>query len=255
MGRFFAWLKALFNRLMNRLEDPDMMLDQARRDMQTALQENKEKAVQAITQRNNLQAMVDDHTKKVTQLEQQAVMALRQGNRDLARQFLREKANYATTLESLKASLSQANETVEVVKRAIRRQEEEVRKRTAEALAMKAQYKQAQIESSLNKALEGFTTEQQFGAFENAAERIREAKSEAAARQEMMANSIQGKILQMEDTAMDYAAEEELKQLEQRLGLSADTGPATVSQTAQTDDVESQLDELEKRLNQGQNPT
>ncbi|MER3413179.1 MAG: hypothetical protein C4341_02860 [Armatimonadota bacterium] len=251
MRRFFYWLKALFNRMMNRLEDPDVMLDQARRDMQEALRDNKEKAVQAITQRNNLQAMVNEHSQRVTQLEQQAVMALKQGNRDLARQFLREKANYAATLESLKTSLAQANETVEMVKLAIRRQEEETRKKTAEALAMKAQYKQAQIETSINKALEGFTTEAQFGTFEAAAERIRDARSEASARQEMMQASIQGKIMQMEDQAIDYQAEEELKQLEERLGLSSagETQPQTVEATG---DVESELNELEQRLNQSQ---
>lgn len=254
MGRFFNWLKALFNRMMNKLEDPDLMLDQARRDMQDTLRDNKEKAVQAITQRNNLQAMVDDHERKTAQLEQQAIMALKQDNRDLARQFLREKGNYAATLESLKVSLAQANQTVEVVKVAIRRQEEEVRKKTAEALAMKAQYKQAQIETSINKALEGFTTEAQFGTFEAAAERIRGAKSEAAARQEMMAESIQGKVMQMEDKAVDYAAEEELKQLEQRLGMATAPPPVTTTQTEKVSltDVDKQLEELESKTNQNQ---
>lgn len=252
MRRFFNWLKALFNRMMNKLEDPDLMLDQARRDMQETLRDNKEKAVQAITQRNNLQAMVDEHERKTAQLEQQAVMALKQDNRDLARQFLREKANYSTTLESLKASLGTANQTVEVVKVAIRRQEEEVRKKTAEALAMKAQYKQAQIETSINKALEGFTTDAQFGTFEAAAERIRDAKSEASARQEMMAESIQGKVMQMEDKAVDYAAEEELKKLEERLGMATATPPpVTTTQTTATD-VDKQLEELENKMNQGQ---
>ncbi len=250
MGRFFAWLKALFNRMMNKLEDPDMMLDQARRDMQTTLQQNKEKAVQAITQRNNLQAMVDDHERRVASLEANAVAALKQNNRDLARQFLREKGNYQTTLESLRTSLSQANETVEMVKIAIRRQEEEVRKRTAEALAMKAQYKQSQIENSLNKALEGFTTEAQFGTFENAAEKIRSAKSESDARREMMQASVQGKIMQMEDQAVDMAAEEELKKLEERLGMGS--APAQANTASTGDSVDAQLDELEKRLNQGQ---
>lgn len=236
---------------MNKLEDPDMMLDQARRDMQTGLQENKEKAVQAITQRNNLQAMVDDRERKIAQLENQAAAALKQGNRDLARQFLREKANFQATLESLRASLSQANETVQMVKVAIRRQEEEVRKRTAEALAMKAQYKQAQIESALNQALEGFSAESQFGTFEAAAEKIREKKSEADARRELMQGSLQGKIMQMEDSAMDMAAEEELQKLEARLGMAS--SPPTTAET-QGDSVEAQLDELENRLNQGQNP-
>ena len=139
--------------MMNKLEDPDLMLEAARRDMQDTLRANKEKAVHAIAQRNNLAAMVEDLERKSANLENQAVMAVKQGNRELARQLLREKANYQNSLESLKTSLATASQTVDVVKVAIRQQEEQVRRKTAEALAMKAQYKQAQIENSINKAL------------------------------------------------------------------------------------------------------
>src|SRR5207302_8845799 len=53
--RLFDWIKALFNRAMDKVEDPDIMLDQARRDMQAGLIANREKAVQAITQKNRPQ--------------------------------------------------------------------------------------------------------------------------------------------------------------------------------------------------------
>lgn len=110
MKRFFAWLRALFNRGMDKLEDPEIMLDQARRDMQQALTANREKAVQAIAQKNRLQGMLDEQERKAQQLEQQAVMALKQGNRDLARQFLREKATTDQTIETLRGTLAQAVE-------------------------------------------------------------------------------------------------------------------------------------------------
>ena len=271
MKRFFRWLKALFNRGMDKLEDPEIMLDQARRDMQEGLVGNREKAVQAITQKNRLQMMLDESKKRSAQYESQATMALRQGNRDLARQFIREKASNDSTIATLEASYQGALQTVESVKVAIKRQEEEVRKKTAEALAMKAQWKQAQIQNSIAKALEGLTFENQFESFGAAAERIKDAQSEASARQEMMGESIQGKVMAMEDKSMDYEAEEQLQQLETKLGMRAspETAAATTDATAQpqpvtvagTDaaavpapaavpasEVDQQLAELEKRL-------
>lgn len=229
MQRFFNWLKALFNRGMNRLEDPEMMLDQARRDMQQAAAQNRERAVQAIAQRNRLQMMLDEAEKKSAMLENQAAQALRSGNRDLARDLVREKANNDAIVESLRGSLQQAITTVEAVKIAIRRQEEEVRKKTAEVLAMKAQWKQAQIQNSISKALEGLTFENQLDSFNAAADRIRDAQSEALARQEMMAESVQGRVRAMQDQAIDYAAEEELQKLEEKLGMR----PATTSATTE----------------------
>lgn len=250
--RFFRWLRALFHRTMDKLEDPELMLDQARRDMQQALIANREKAVQAITQKNRLQGLMDDSVKKAASLEKQAETALKQGNRDLARTFLREKATQDATIESLKGTLAQAVETVESVKIAIKRQEEETRRKTAEALAMKAQWKQAQIQTSISRALEGLTFEAEYeGSFAAARDRIKDAQAEASARNEMLGASVQGKMMQMEDVAMDATADEELRKLEERLGLGVAAETAEVRQEATTD-VEDQLNELEKRLDQGQ---
>lgn len=268
MKRFIRWLKAIFNRAMDKVEDPEIMLDQAKRDMQAALVANREKAVQAITQKNRLQGMLEEATKRSQQLETQATMALKQGNRELATQLMREKMNFDAQRTSLQQSYEQAVATVEQVKVAIKRQEEEVRRKTAEALAMKAQWKQAQIQNSIAKALDGLTFENQFEGFGAVQERIREAQSEAAARTEMQSGSIQGKIYQLEDNQRDLEAEAELDKLEERLGLKAAAAPAVENQSvvvaasngtpvnpveataekAAMSEAEKQLEELEKRL-------
>ena len=117
------------------------MLDQARRDMQQALVANREKAVQAITQKNRLQGMLEEANKKSTTLESNAVVALKQGNRELAQSFMREKMTNDAVIVQLQESYNKAAAVVDSVKVAIKRQEEEVRKKTAEALALKAQWK------------------------------------------------------------------------------------------------------------------
>lgn len=278
MRRFFNWLKAIFNRGMDKIEDPDIMLDQAKRDMQTALVANREKAVQAISQRNRLQMMLDETTTKSTQLENQATMALQQNKRDLALQFMREKANNDSVIAQLQESLNSATATVEQVKVAIKHQEEEVRKKTAEALAMKAQWKNAQIQNSIAKALEGLTFENQYeSSFGAAAERIKSATSEASARNEMMAGSLAGKTMELQDSAMDANAEIELQKLEAKLGMGAASAPAIAApeeqqislggtnngqlpappatpaaDAAAQSEAEKQLEELEKRINKPQ---
>ena len=145
MKRFINWLKGLFNRTMDQLEDPEIMLDQAKRDMQTALQQNQEKAVQAITQKNNLEAILNEQKRKSDSLENQATMALKQGKRDIATQLMREKMNVDASVAQLQLSYEQALATVEQIKVGIKRQQEEVRKKTSEAMVLKTQWKQAQI--------------------------------------------------------------------------------------------------------------
>ena len=266
MKRFFNWLRGIFNRTMDRIEDPDIMLDQAKRDMQAALQGNREKAVQAITQKNRLQGMLDEKKKESAQLERQAAMALQQNNRDLATQLMREKMNSDAIVTQLQTSYDQAVQTVDQVKVAIKRQEEEVRRKTAEALAMKAQWKNAQIQSSITKALDGLTFENEFEGFGAVKDRIATAQSEAAARQEMLAGSLQGKVMGMEDKSRDMEAESELLKLEERLGMRSATTANVETQTvsvggatpppppgggATMSEAEKELAELEKRLSGG----
>ena len=268
MKRFINWLKGLFNRTMDQLEDPEIMLDQAKRDMQTALQQNQEKAVQAITQKNNLEAMLNEQKRKSESLENQATMALKQGKRDIATQLMREKMNVDASVAQLQLSYEQALATVEQIKVGIKRQQEEVRKKTSEAMVLKTQWKQAQIQNSISKALDGLTFENQFEGFGAVSEKIREKQSEAAARQELQNESLSMKMMGLEDASRDLEAESELEKLEQRLGMK----PATTTEAATTtvsvstngttatdpssnapevsvSDAEKALEELEKRLN------
>lgn len=265
MKRFINWLKGLFNRTMDKLEDPDMMLEQAKRDMQVALQQNQEKAVQAITQKNMLENMLNEQKRKSSSLENQAAMALKQDKRDIATQLMREKMNVDANIATIQGSYDQAVQTVEQIKVGIKRQQEEVRKKTAEAMVLKTQWKQAQIQNSISKALEGLTFENQFEGFGAAQERIREKQSEAAARQELQNESLAGKMMQLEDTSRDMEAESELAKLEERLGLTktptteaatqtvsvSEGGSAATTGGATVGEAEKALEDLEKRLNSG----
>jgi len=260
MKRFFNWLKGLFNKTMDKLEDPEVMLDQAKKDMQAALLSNREKAVQAITQKNMLENELKSQQNKAASLESKAAMALKQGDRELATQFMREKMNIDSVVASLQTSYDSAVATVEQVKVGIKRQEEEVRKKTAEALALKAQWKSAQIQTSISKALDGLSFENEFEGFGAVENRIKEKQSEAAARAEMGNESLFGKIQAMESTSRDLEAESELDKLEEKLGLKPVSATPTVTPSVSVveggtapgvsaSEAEKALEDLEKRLN------
>lgn len=249
-GRIWRYLRALFLGKLDQLENPEILLQEAAREMRENLAANRQRAVTAITQKNNLKAMLDEQEKRVTQLEAQAEMAVKKGDRELARRILREKMTFQDTMTQTRVSYDQAVQASEAIKVAIRRQEETVRQRTAESLAKRAQWKQAQIQIEIDKALNGLTFEDESTAWERAGEKIRSAQSEASARAELAQASIQAKIAELQDDTMDAEAEKALQELEQRMG----TAPPAVQQTVQVgqdsamSDVERELAELESRL-------
>ncbi len=269
--RFWRYLKALLNGKLDQYEDPEVILNEAVREMKDNQIKNRELAVQAITEKNNLQAVVDKEERTVAELEKKATIALQGGNRDLARQFLKEKALHEQTLENMRGNLAAAVESAEKVKVAIRQEEDRIRVRTAEALAMKANLKQAQIQIKINKALDQFQfseNEQQWSA---ASDRIRGLQSEASARAEIASTSIDSRMREMEYNQMDAAADQELEKLENKLanspanayttptsqqvqmvgngGTTSNTGSSAAPSAAESE-VDRQLAELEAKLNQ-----
>ncbi len=90
LSRIWRYIVALLSGKMDQIEDPEVLLSQAQREMTEMHARNRERAVQAITQKNNLQQMVDDTQKRVDNLQAKAELALKRGDRDLALSFSRK---------------------------------------------------------------------------------------------------------------------------------------------------------------------
>lgn len=255
--RFFRYIRALFMGKMDQWEDPEVIINESLREMRENQGKNRERAVQAITQKNNLQNLVSQEEKLVANLEQKATLALQQGNRELARQLLREKGMHDGSLAQLHTSLQAAEETSEAVKTAIRREEEHFRVKTAEALSLKANMKQAQIQIQINKALDGMQNSDTGQSWDRAEERIRNMQSEAQARAEVGKTSVNARLAELEDTQVDSQADRDLEAMEIKLGLRA--APAPVAAPAATSavqapipneaEIDKQMAELEQKVN------
>src|SRR2546421_4766640 len=253
MRRLFRYLRALFMGKLDQWEDPEVIMNDSLREMKDNQIKNRERAVQAITQKNNLQNLVDQEEKITRNLEAKATMAIQRGNRELARQLLREKGMQDSTLNQLRTSLKQAEDTSEAVKTAIRREEERFRVKTAEALALKANMKQAQIQIEINKALDGMQQDDTAQSWDRAEDRIRSMQSEASARAEVAKTSVNSRLEMLDDQQVDVEADKALQDLEQKLGLGAaapvttTTTATTAVTTAQESDIDRQLRELEQK--------
>ncbi len=251
LKRLFRYIRALFSSLLGQVENPEVILEHAREELQENLLRNKERAVQAITERNRLRGEAEKLERACIDLERRAEMALRKGDRELAKQFLLEKASYTRSLEAVKQAVAQAEEVVEQVKIAIKRDEERVRQKTAEILAQKARWKSAQIQTSINKALEGMSVDDVSRDLERVEDKISRAEAEAQARAEMARESVVGRMAQLDDYAANQAAEEELAKLELRLGIAQPTpGQAETPQstTVSTSEIDQELQELEAKV-------
>ena len=95
-------------------------------------------------------------------------------------------------------------------------------------------------------------------AFERAAAKISNARSEGQARTELARESLSGKLAGLEDVQAASNADDELAQMEQRLGLAPKPAASVAPKMPMAaSDVDRQLQELEARVggNNGASPS
>ena len=193
------------------VDDAEMLLEHAQQQMREAQARNRERTVQAITQKNNLQALFDQTQKMVNNLRAKADKAHAEGDIGLERQLRAEQERYQRSVQQMETSLRRAIETTEAVKTAMRGEEEAIRARTVQALAMKTFYKQAQIEFEIEKNKLGMTTTKAGDLFERAQARIQSAQ----ARRDLMTRI--RKTAEVLEAAAEEAARKGDAALSQRL--------------------------------------
>jgi phage shock protein A len=134
-------------------EDPDQLLQQAQEEMRAVHAKNRERVVETITQKNNLQHLIEETRRKIEALQEQAARAESWGDHVKAAEMRAEVERHAELLQSTEAHYRAAAEAAETAKAAIKAEEERIRQKTAEALALRAQWKSVQIEQTISRHL------------------------------------------------------------------------------------------------------
>ena len=124
-------IKSNINDLISRAENPEKMLNQIILDMRDQLAKAKREVAAAIADERKLRASLDNEVKQMRQWEHRAMLAVKEGRDDLAKQALvrqQEHKGRASALdetwraqagetEKLKGSLRQLNDKIEEAKR------------------------------------------------------------------------------------------------------------------------------------------
>ncbi len=216
------------NDLIARAENPEKMLNQIILDMRDQLAKAKREVAAAIADERKLRAQLDDEEKQARDWERRAMLAVREGRDDLAKQALlrhQEHADRAASLdqtwqaqstetEKLKASLKQLNDRIEEAKR----------KRNL----LIAKQKRAQAQKRIHETMSGLSDSSAFDAFNRMAEKIEESERRSLAAAEV-SEALRGDTLEDEFKQLesgDAGMDARLLALKREMGLlPAGSGP------------------------------
>ena len=108
LKRFGDIMSANINALLDRAEDPEKMIDEYLRDIESDLGKVKAETAAVMATETKAKRELDECTQNIVKMQRYAEKALTAGNENDARQFLEKKAQFAKQQESLKQAYDAA---------------------------------------------------------------------------------------------------------------------------------------------------
>jgi len=218
-------IKSNINDLISRAENPEKMLNQIILDMRDQLAKAKREVAAAIADERKLKAQLEQEVKQQRDWQHRAMLAVKEGRDDLAKQALLRQQEHAeramvlqqtweaqsTETEKLKGSLRQLNDKIEEAKR----------KRNL----LIAKQKRAQAQRRIHETMSGLSDTSAFEAFNRMADKIDEDERRNLAAAEVDAelggDTLESEFLRLETGPGGAGVEDQLLALKTEMGLIA----------------------------------
>jgi phage shock protein A len=221
--RFSTMLRSNINDLIARAENPEKMLIQVIEDMRGQLAKARQEVAVAIADAAKLKKQADDEQKQAQDWEQRAMLAVRQGRDDLARQALIRHQEHAQRAQELFATWQRHQEDTERLRDALRQLNEKIQEAQRKKNLLIAKQKRAQAQRRIHETMSGLSDSSAFEAFDRMAERIeqneRVALAAASVTEELHGDQLERDFKQLESGNSSDDLDYRLLEMKQQLGI------------------------------------
>ena len=228
--RFSTMLRSNINDLIARAENPEKMLIQVIEDMRGQLAKARQEVAVAIADAAKLKKQADDEGKQAQDWEQRAMLAVRQGRDDLARQALIRHQEHAQRAQELFATWQRHQEDTERLRDALRQLNEKIQEAQRKKNLLIAKQKRAQAQRRIHETMSGLSDSSAFEAFDRMAERIeqneRMALAAASVSEELHGDQLERDFKQLEAGTSSDDLDYRLLEMKQQLGLLPPSPPS-----------------------------
>jgi phage shock protein A len=236
-ARIARLIKANLNAMISGAEDPEKVLTQILEDMGTQLMEAKKQVAVAIADEKRLAKQAQAEKEKVVEWERRAMLAVRAGNDQLAKEALARKSELGAISEQYQAQWQKQKASVEQLKLALRALNNKIEEAKRKKTLLVARQKRAEAQSKIQETMSGLKNASAFEAFDQMANKVEQMEAQAEAHAELSEEySGDTLALKFSDLSATVGAEEDLLALKRKMGvLPPERAPAAVRVDAATD--------------------
>jgi len=222
-SRLGTLIKSNINDLITKAEDPEKMLTQVTLEMQQQLVEAKKAVAIAIADEKKLQKQYTAESDKSKEWERKAMVAVRAGDDNLARQALARKNEHETIATQFQQQWISQKQAVEKLKDALRLLNNKIEEAKRKKNILIARKKRAEAQQQIANTMQGLGDTSAFDTFDRMAERIQLMEAEAEAGAEL-AGELSGDTLESKFMALEAGGgsdDDALSELKAKMGLLA----------------------------------
>jgi phage shock protein A len=216
-------LKSNINDLIARAENPEKMLNQIILDMRDQLATAKREVAAAIADERKLRSQLDDEVKQTRDWEHRAMLAVKEGRDDLAKQALLRQQEHAQRAQALEQTWSAQAEETEKLKGSLRQLNDKIEEAKRKRNLLIAKQKRAQAQKRIHQTMSGLSDTSAFEAFNRMAEKIEESERRSLAQAEvseaLSGDTLEEEFVRLESGQGDEGVEERLSALKREMGL------------------------------------
>ncbi len=209
-------LKSNINDLLDRVEDPEKILDQLLEDMRHELKEAKIQVAAAIRDGNKLDTQYKENLESAEKWEKRAIVFIQNSDDVRAKEALRRKRSFSDLAESYRGQLEAQKESISVLKDGLSTLEAKVEEAAHKRTLLIARKKQAEAEKAIHQTVAKISASNTLSAFDRIEDRILDLEAEAEALRDMQQLSLENDPVFKLDPNDEI--EDELAKLKEKLG-------------------------------------
>ncbi len=223
MERFKDIMSANINALLDKAEDPEKMIDQYLRNMESDLGKVKAETATVIAEESRAKRALDECNANITKMQTYAEKAITAGNDNDARQFLAQKKIYSDQLVSLQSTYQVAAENATKMRTMHDKLVNDINELNARRDSIKAKMAAAKTQQRINKiGSSAIGINNDMSAFEKMEAKANKLLDEANAMSELNQTaseaSIESLTSKYDNPQQDSSIDDELAALKAQMG-------------------------------------
>lgn len=233
---------------LDKMENPELVLQQTIRDMRDRVPELNNSVAQVMATERLLAKQKENLSTQVVDLDSKIKASVKMGRDDIATAYIGQLQQAQIDLER---TTVQAEHASIASKQALKARDNYVlnmKKRTAEAMQLISAAKQAKLQEQLAQTMETFNIGDDASTFNEMREKIDRRVAAAEAKLQLGTSSVDNQMQDIEREAMDIQLQDKLLEYKQSMGLLGAGGNNTGKQISGGTETPKENDVLDQVL-------